>query len=158
VFVRELVQGVVDSDVRHPYIANQNSNTARKDVNSRPHSTGFKRSRALARVLSCLLLGLIFYGATVEAAHRHSGLRSRDISGASSLAHSDDSDLQGAGLTGCSDCLICQLHQSFSVPAIMFRGPNLPAEVSARFSQASPSKFGSQLSTAQSGRAPPFIS
>ena len=127
-------------------------------MNSNRHSSGFRRPRAFARVLSFLLLGLIVYGATVEAAHRHSGLRDKDLSGSASLAHSDDNESVDGGLLGCSDCLICQLHHSFSVPAIMFRGLNPPIQAIARFSQLNQSKFGSQISTAQSGRAPPFIS
>lgn len=127
-------------------------------MNSNRHSPGLRRPRAFARVLSFLLLGLIVYGATVEAAHRHSGLRDRDLSSATSVANSDENESVGGGLVGCSDCLICQLQHSFSVPAIMFRGLNPPTQAIARFSQLNPAKFGSQISTAQSGRAPPFIS
>src|SRR5215213_9621031 len=72
----------------------------------------------LKRCLCLLLVVFIFYGTTVEAAHRH-GRVAPESNSAAALTN-PDSGSSGTFNTklGCSDCLICQLHQNFSATLI----------------------------------------
>jgi hypothetical protein len=136
----------------------QDSNIPLKKMTRERYSNSVRQPRAFARVLSFLLLGFIVYGTTIEAAHRHSALRASESSHSTSLSNTGTRDALTGGLTGCSDCLICQLHQDFSQEAVAGRQHNPPTKLQVRFSQAHPSTFRSQINAPRSGRAPPFIS
>src|SRR5215213_9351731 len=72
----------------------------------------------LKRCLGLLLVVFIFYGTTVEAAHRH-GVAAPQSSSAVSLTNPDSgASNTSSAKPGCSDCLICQLHQNFSATLI----------------------------------------
>jgi hypothetical protein len=120
--------------------------------NSRPQN----RRSAFERGIGLLLLGLIFYGTTVEAAHRHGRIPAEN--GPTSLLESEHSSTPVGGKTGCSDCLICQLHQSFTTTLIAFRLLDPPGQIQLPAITAIPPDVLSQLTGPTSGRAPPFIS
>ena len=109
----------------------------------------------LKRGLGLLLVLFIFYGTTVEAAHRH-GLAAPQSNSAASVTNPNS----GASGTfnarpGCSDCLICQLHQNFSATLISVELNTAPL---ARVTHALTFDPVSTRSTAYgspSGRAPP---
>ena len=136
----------------------QDSNIQLKNMTRERYSSSVRRPRAFARALSFLLLGFIVYSTTVQAAHRHSGVRANESSRSSSLSNPDTSDALTGGLTGCTDCLICQLHQNFSQEAVVGRQLNPPNTIPVLVSQSHPSTFLSQINAPRSGRAPPFIS
>src|SRR5215203_953880 len=72
------------------------------------------------RWLGVLLAVFILYGTTAEAAHRHGRILSSSSS-ATTLIESDNTSTPIGSKAGCSDCLICQLHQNFSTTLIVFR-------------------------------------
>ena len=91
----------------------------------------------LKRGLGLLLLVFIFYGTTVEAAHRH-GLVLPSGSTATSLADTQHTSSPVGGKIGCSDCLICQLHQHFNTTLLVFRVSDPPSQVRINVSFALP--------------------
>jgi len=84
--------------------------------------TTFQHRRAnLQRWLGLLLLVFIFYGTTVEAAHRHGNIPTTS-NHATSLAAAPESSRSTVNTKrGCNDCLICQLHQNFSATLISIK-------------------------------------
>ena len=119
--------------------------------------TAQNRSADLKRGLALLLLLLIFYGTTVEAAHRHGRILPAR-SGATSLENTEHSSTPLTGKSTCSDCLICQLHQNFNTTLIAFRLADPPAQPHVRLPAPLPRKVLSQITGPTSGRAPPTIS
>ena len=113
--------------------------------------TGFSQWLAL------LLIAFILYGTTVEAAHRH-GRVLTDTSDFASLTQSDSSGNLAGAQTGCSDCLICQLHQNFSTTLIALRLDDPPTAVLHVTSTVVAPDLLSRITSPLSGRAPPFIS
>src|ERR1044071_1304087 len=76
------------------------------------------RSASFKRGLGLLLVLFIFYGTTVEAAHRH-GVAAPQSNSATSVTNPNSGASSTFGTRpGCSDCLICQLHQNFSATLI----------------------------------------
>src|ERR1044072_2294416 len=76
--------------------------------------TAFQNQTAnLKRGLGLLLVIFIFYGTTVEAAHRH-GRVGPPSNAAASFDRTGTTGSTSTSQPGCSDCLICQLHQNFS--------------------------------------------
>jgi len=114
------------------------------------------QSTALARGLSLLLVALILYGTTVEAAHRHGRVLANHQ--AASLVESDQTTSPVNSTTGCSDCLICQLHQNFATTLIAYRLVAPPVQLQIRVTTAAPPDVHFQLTGPTAGRAPPFIS
>jgi len=114
------------------------------------------QSNALARWLTLLLVAFILYGTTVEAAHRHGRVLPNHH--AASLVESDQTNSPVNSKTGCSDCLICQLHQSFATTLIAYRVVDPPARLQIRVTTAVPPDVHFQLTGSTAGRAPPFIS
>ena len=109
----------------------------------------------LKRGLGLLLVLFILYGTTVEAAHRH-GVAATQSNSAASVTNpnSGASSIFGTRL-GCSDCLICQLHQNFSATLISVKLNIAPL---ARITHAltfDPVSTRSIAFSQQSGRAPP---
>jgi hypothetical protein len=115
----------------------------------------FNNSRAtFSRYLGLLLVVFIFYGTTVEAAHKH-GRVLPPASNAASLVGPNSSSTTFNTTSGCSDCLICQLHQNFSATLISIK-PN--AEIitrQAHLRRSDPVSIRSIDSNPQSDRAPP---
>ena len=114
------------------------------------------RSTALARGLSLLLVAFILYGTTAEAAHRHGRVLPNNATAA--LVESDQPNSPVSSKTGCSDCLICQLHQNFATTLIAYRLVDPPAQLHIRVTTAVPPDVHFQLTGPTAGRAPPFIS
>ena len=112
---------------------------------------------SLSRALALLLVVFILYGTTVEAAHRH-GRVLPSGSHATALVDASLARNPGVNQTGCYDCLICQLHQSFSASLVQFRQNTPPIHVTTRFSGPTSVGFRSQTSTPRTGRAPPVLS
>ena len=78
------------------------------------HSTNLFRRTSLARVLSSLLLVLIVYGTTIEAAHRHGRvLKTEACEQSHSVSSPGVPTNQASGQFNCSECLICQLQKTF---------------------------------------------
>ena len=115
------------------------------------------RRSAFERGIGLLLLVFILYGTTVEAAHRH-GRLSPEGSGDISLVESEHTSTPVGSKTGCSDCLICQLHQNFNTTLIAFRLIDAPAQLRLQIATIVPRDVLSQVAGQTTGRAPPFIS
>lgn len=115
------------------------------------------RSAGFSRWLGLLLTAFILYGTTVEAAHRHGRVLTGD-SDVTSLTHSEKSGNPAGGQTGCSDCLICQLHQNFSTTLIAFRLDAPPTRVLLKTTAVVVPDLLSRIISPLAGRAPPFIS
>jgi hypothetical protein len=110
----------------------------------------------LIRWLSLLLVVFIVYGTTVEAAHRHGRVLPNHH--ADSLVESNQPNSPLSSKTGCSDCLICQLHQNFATSLIAFRFVDPPAQIQIRVTTTVPPDVHFQLTGRKAGRAPPSIS
>jgi hypothetical protein len=111
-------------------------------------------STSFSRCVGLLLVVFIFYGTTVEAAHRHGRVLP-------SAAHNTSvADLGSANSTlttkpGCSDCLICQLHQNFSATLLSIK-TNVEPIGRLTYSLSFVSLVvNSTDASPQSGRAPP---
>jgi hypothetical protein len=115
------------------------------------------QSATFSRWLGLLLVVFILYGTTVEAAHRH-GRVLPSHAGAASHLDSEQSQNLSTSKTGCSDCLICQLHQGFSTTLIALRQNDPPAEQPHLFVSTVPRDLISLISSPIAGRAPPSIS
>src|SRR5574338_368282 len=113
------------------------------------HGANLKRGRGL------LLVFFIFYGTTVEAAHRH-GVVAPQSNSATSVTN-PNSDASGTFSTkpGCGDCLICQLHQNFSATLISVRLNTIPVARVTHARSFDPVSIRSIANSPQSGRAPP---
>src|SRR5215208_2699277 len=78
------------------------------------------QSASLKRWLGLLLVLFILYGTTVEAAHKHGRVLPPASNAASLVAPGSGSTTFNTTL-GCSDCLICQLHQNFSATLLSIK-------------------------------------
>src|SRR5215204_6583113 len=101
------------------------------------------QSAAFKRGLGLLLVVFILYGTTAEAAHRHGRILSTDS--AASVVDLDQTTSPVSGKTGCSDCLICQLHQNFTTTLIVFRLVDPPTTLQIKITAALPPDVLSQL-------------
>ena len=115
------------------------------------HSASFSRS------LSVLLVVFILYGTTVEAAHRHGRVLPASASAASHVDNQQAKNL-GNSKAGCSDCLICQLHQNFTTTLIALRQNDPPVQTPMRVVTVAPQDLRSQIIRPLAGRAPPSFS
>lgn len=119
--------------------------------------TGFRHQTALLkRWLGLLLVVFIFYGTTVEAAHRHG--RILPAHNAAALAQSEPTSPTTSAKTGCGECLICQLHQNFSTTLLATRPIAPPFKTRVLLTSDVPPAVLLQIAGPTSGRAPPFIS
>jgi hypothetical protein len=114
-------------------------------------------SAELKRWLGLFLVVFILYGTTVEAAHRHGRIRSTE-SGATSLVEPEQTTTPGTSKSGCSDCLICQLHQSFNTTLTVFRLGDPPNQQPLPITAGVLPNVLSQTTGPPAGRAPPFSS
>lgn len=115
------------------------------------------QSTTFSRWLGLLLVVFILYGTTVEAAHRH-GRVLPGQAGAASQLDNQKTETLSTSKTGCSDCLICQLHQGFSNTLIALRLNDPPVQQPHRFVSEVPRDLISQITSPSAGRAPPSIS
>ncbi len=127
-------------------------------VTSTQTTPSFTRSSAFSRALSVLLLVLIVYGTTVEAAHKHGGIPAAKQVYGVSLSDPGEAKNPGLNLVGCGDCLICQLHQNFSVAVIILRAIDASRPLRPQYVETVPLAVNSRNNTPQTGRAPPFSS
>ena len=112
------------------------------------------RSAKLKRALGLLLVVFIFYGTTVEAAHRHGRIAATPAH-ATSLAESTPSSSNLGVTPGCNHCLICQLHQNFSATLISVKPETQPLTRITHLSRTIPTSVNSTAYSPLSGRAPP---
>ena len=112
-------------------------------------------SAQLKRALGLLLVIFIFYGTTVEAAHRHGRIAPPSSTHGTSLVDpSSSSGLLGLK-PGCNACLICQLHQNFSATLISVKLEAQPLPRLTHLSRTTPTSVSSTAHHSLSGRAPP---
>lgn len=113
-----------------------------------------KNNAAFSRGLGLLLVLFVFYGTTIEAAHRH-GKVSPTSNHAASLVERES----GSGLSntkpGCHDCLICQLHQNFSATLISVKPHAEQITRVAHLRRSDPISIRSLVTSPSPGRAPP---
>jgi hypothetical protein len=122
----------------------------------------FIRQRARgARALSCLLLFLITYGATLGVIHRHGPLGSLGVS-AESAAKSAGGGQTGTPSSGLpfrpGDCSICQFQRQLDggllyTPVFVQAPESHPAPA-----HVAPAFYLSATNTPRRGRAPPQLS
>ncbi len=121
---------------------------------------GFRAERSItSRTIAFLLLLLVVFGSTVEAAHRHGALSQLDKSSLTTSVTNQDAstDLAGRSLR-CHDCLICQLHQNFAATLVTAhtQGAALPSR--EQFLEAARIALQSRVNSPGRGRAPPLTS
>ena len=116
-----------------------------------------KFSAAFSRGLGLLLIALILYGTTVDAAHRHGRLLPAS-SDSASITRSDQTANTSGKSGGCSDCLICQLQQNLNTTLIFYRLVTPPQRLQIRVPAPVSRDIFSHAGNATAGRAPPFIS
>lgn len=134
---RTLTNNLVVTNMRFFYFNNHNS--------------------ALSRVIGLLLMVLIFYGTTVEAAHRHGKVLPTHACEAS-LGAPGEADTSLSTKSGCNDCLICQLHQNFSTSLIGFHLNHPPIQLREDLLPGQLRTASSETLSLSAGRAPPSIS
>lgn len=111
-------------------------------------------STSFSRCVGLLLVIFIFYGTTVEAAHRH-GRVLPPATQHTSVADPGAGNSTSTTKPGCSDCLLCQLHQNFSATLISVK-PNAEPAGALTYSLSFVSlAISSTDASPQSGRAPP---
>lgn len=115
------------------------------------------RDAGFSRWLGLLLIAFILYGTTVEAAHRHGRVLTEN-SDLTFVTHSEKSGNLTGALTGCGDCLICQLHQNFSTTLIAARLNDPPTCVLHKATAVVALHLLSRITSPLAGRGPPFIS
>jgi len=112
------------------------------------------RRAKLKRGIGLLLVLFIFYGTTVEAAHRH-GVAATQSNSATSITNPNSGASTSTAKRGCNDCLICQLHQNFSATLISVKLNVAPVARVTHALKFDPISIRSTASHPQSGRAPP---
>lgn len=112
------------------------------------HRTSLKRWLGLSLVL------FILYGTTVEAAHRHGRILPA-ASSAASITDPHSTSTTSNTQSGCSDCLICQLHQNFSATLISVKPITTAVSRLTYLRRSLPVSIRSIANSPQSGRAPP---
>lgn len=128
-------------------------------VKTKHYPASANQHNRIRRVLSFLLLALVLYGTTIQAVHRHGSVIVGDNSSATSVLEYSRPDANSSATPGgCDDCLICQLHQSFSATLVTHRRFDSPAPQLVLFSAQDIEDFSSFVSTTKTGRAPPFTS
>jgi hypothetical protein len=115
------------------------------------------QSPKLKRGLGLLLLIFIVYGTTVEAAHRHGRVVPPSNPAATSFDKTGNGSTSPTTQQGCSDCLICQLHQNFSATLISVKPLAEPLVRQSYTPQLNPVSIRSTSHRPQSGRAPPQV-
>ena len=125
-------------------------------MNIERHSDLDNRHNGLRRVLAFSLLVLILYGTTIQAVHGHGPL-DETPSKTASVSNPEAGD-RSPLLAGCTDCLICQLHQSFSAPLVTHRQFDSPDLQTVFFNPSGANDFSTFVMPRETGRAPPLTS
>jgi len=110
--------------------------------------------KGLPPAVSWLLLLFIFYGTSVEAAHYHGRTGSRAASTTSSFVNPTPAK-NLSPTQACSDCLICQLHQSFSSTLISVRADVDASTVRVPYSDSALTPILALTNSPRTDRAPP---
>src|SRR5678815_2386540 len=110
---------------------------------------------SVKRAVGLLLVLFILYGTTVEAAHRHGVAAPQSNSAASVTNPNSGANGTFSKKPGCSDCLICQLHQNFSATLISVKLNTAPLARVIHALTFDPVSIRSIAHRTQSGRAPP---
>jgi len=132
-----------------------NSNTAFKTVTRIPTITNNAVRPYSPRAIGLLLVVFILYGTTVQAVHQHGLTLVRTSPTTDSVANAGfDSSLRNTNL-GCSDCLICQLHQSFSTTLISIKSGIKPSSTRSTLDSPILDFTASETTAPRTGRAPP---
>jgi hypothetical protein len=127
-------------------------------ANAQSSGTAEKPS-AGSRAISLVLLALIVYGSTIQAAHRHVGIAAAgSLSQGTSLSDSGTTQNSTLGRVNCSDCLICQLQHNFSSTLLSSRSIWSPPPFPEQYFETATIAFHSRVDTPRRGRAPPFTS
>jgi hypothetical protein len=113
-----------------------------------------KNNAAFSRGLGLLLVLFVFYGTTVEAAHRH-GRVVPPSHNSVAFEQTGSTNTNTKTQPGCSDCLLCQLHQNFSATLISVKPVAEPLVRQTYTPQLDPVSISSTTHRPQSGRAPP---
>lgn len=113
------------------------------------------QNQSIKRWLGLSLVLFIFYGTTVEAAHRHGRVLPATDNAAASLVAPGSGTNTLNTTPGCSDCLICQLHQNFSATLISVKPNTEAVSRLTHLLRVDPVSIRSIHSSPQSGRAPP---
>lgn len=108
----------------------------------------------LKRGVGLMLLVFIVYGTTVEAAHRH-GRAVPPANNAAAFEQTGSKSTTQTSQPGCSDCLICQLHQNFTATLISVKPDTEPLVLHTQTPQLVPVSIRSIATHPRSGRAPP---
>jgi len=109
----------------------------------------------LKRGLGLLLVIFILFGTTVEAAHRHGVAAAQSNSVASVTNPNSGASSTSKAKPGCSDCLLCQLHQNLSATLISIKLTAAPLVRVTHAHKFDPVSISSTPYSLQSGRAPP---
>jgi hypothetical protein len=147
----ELPLQIVVSTIR-PY--KTDFNIANQTVTSILTSRIKNQSARVSRALALLLVVFILYGTSVEAAHRHGRILPSGSNAAAVVDPGLAKNLAG-GPVGCSDCLICQLHQNFSTTLITYRQTDAQVHVRTQFFDTALVGCHSLTNAPRKGRAPP---
>src|SRR5688500_15016766 len=154
-----LQQACLTPNLARLTITQPDCNTTLRTVTRRRHSTGLYRRTSLVRVISSLLLVLIVYGTTIEAAHKHGRLFKAEASELSlSVSQPNAPTKVGDGRFGCSECLICQLQKNFSATLITVRVVSSQPRSRLELQIPRPTAFKSLTSAPHKGRGPPLTS
>lgn len=153
VATRQRILQWFDTMLRHPYITGQTPTPLKNMSSRRNFRPG--RPHAFTRVLSLLLLGFIFYGTTLEAAHKHGRGGEPSTKSRGAVVQETGTTSNTGGLATDSECLICQLHQNFSTAVTSARQVSpLQAPVREVFLTTF-TNLQTRQTTTCSGRAPP---
>lgn len=117
-----------------------------------------RRRKHFARAMNCLLLFLIFYGATCGLVHSHTGYLPPTSTSGTFLNDAREADLTARLLPSGKHCLLCQFHQQLShglfhtTPFAQQPPASVACLLAADFNEHSVPHESSR------GRAPPFAS
>jgi uncharacterized membrane protein len=128
-------------------------------VTSKTTATLRTQAAPYARLLAFVLLVLIAYTTTVEAAHNHDNLAfNRADSTASAISNSSDADSSLKESQAYGDCLICQLQQHLST-TLFSTPPRIILQQTETTQTLAPEvSYPSHPNTPRRGRAPPIPS
>ena len=130
------------------------SSTANQILTSNMFGMNLNKQRSFSRAIGLFLIVFIFYGTTVEAAHRHGRLLPTPSSADCFDSPGTASNSYGTK-SGCNDCLICQLHQNFTATLVADRPTGDTVYAHTFSDHLDPVAVLSRVNTPRSGRAPP---
>ena len=127
----------------------------RPQFTSMLHQPIQNRAATLKRGIGLLLVLFILYGTTVEAAHRHGVAATQSNSATSVTNPNSGASSTSSAKPGCSDCLLCQLHQNLSATLISIKLNAAPLTRVTHALSFNPVSTRSIAHSPHSGRAPP---